>query len=139
MGPRALLVLGVLAILAVPAAARQMISVAPPRGSNSAHFVVRFRAPAPVGSGRTSTRSYVVSARGRAGRGCDASAGASVPVARPGRMVVVPLAPDERGWCRGTYHGQVAEVLDPSCSSTRLCPKYVAVLINLGSFRFRVR
>lgn len=136
---RALLLVGLLAIVTVPALARSGISVRPSSGSRTTHFTVRFRAPVATGVVGQTKRRYVVNARGPAVAGCDSTPAAGAPPTRAGKQVNISLAPDRRGWCRGTYTGQIEELASPVCAPGRLCPQYVAVLRRVGSFRFGVR
>ncbi len=136
---RAVLVVGLVLVVSAPALAAEAISVTPRTGSRGAHFTVRFRAPAATGVLGLTRRRYLISARGPIAAGCDPSGDQTVLHARAGQWIKAALLPDARGWCRGRYSGQVAELAGPACPPKRLCPKYVAVLLNLGRFSFRVR
>jgi hypothetical protein len=136
---RALLLVGLVAIVTVPALARSSTSVRPSSGLRTTHFIVRFRAPVATGVVGHTNRRYVVSARGPAVSGCDSTPAAGAPPTRAGNQVNVSLAPDRRGWCRGTYTGHIEELASAVCTPGRLCPQYVAILRHVGSFRFGFR
>ena len=139
MRVRALLLLGLVLVVTIPALARAPISVSPSSGSRTARFTVRFRAPARTGVVGQRKLRYSVSARGPAFAGCEAASAATVSGTRKGQTVRVALVPDRRGWCAGNYSGEIDELASPVCSGAQLCPQYVARLRRVGTFRFRVR
>jgi hypothetical protein len=54
-------------------------------------------------------------------------------------MVRVVLAPSRsRGWCAGTFRGQVWDVLTEPCPQGEVCPAIVAPPRMVGKFAFRV-
>lgn len=160
MSRRGWLVLAVVAVAAasaVPALAQSTprANVSPRLGTKKSHFGVRFRAPRTVGPGSTASE-YTISAGGPSPRGgCQASAAASVTSAQEGQMVHVTLKPAAgKKWCVGKFHGQVNEVIRPSCGCPQptsggarneiLCPMVCAQrqfigVVPVARFSFRVQ
>ena len=139
MRVRALLLLGLVLIVTVPALARSQISVSPTSGSRTTHFTVRFRAPARTGVVGQRDLRYVVDARGPAVTGCDATPSVTVKRTSKGQSVKAALVPNGLGWCAGNYSGEIEELAYPVCSPGQICPAYVSTVRSVGSFRFRVR
>ena len=117
------------------------VSVKPASGSRTTHFVIGFKSAqttGPIGSGHDLYR-LTASVKSQGG-GCQSSVSAVAPPSHAGATVHVTLAPAaHRGWCAGTFRGQVWNVLTEPCPVGRACPAIQPLPRVVGKFTFRVK
>jgi hypothetical protein len=138
------LVLSAVAVIvgaAVAVASAAPISVTPAKGRPKTKFTVSFRAPASAGARAGLWTQYAVEANGRAGRhGCVSQTSVAIGHASAGSRVRVKLSPAARnGWCKDTFRGRIEETQRPICSPHLLCPMFIVLVRQVGTFTFRVR
>lgn len=120
------------------AAALLHVSVRPRTGSAHTRFAVSFRAAATTGTIGGARRTYSVTARGPNRGGCQWTATVQAPPSKAGSSVRVVLSPNRSsGWCAGTFHGTVWEVLTLTCRDA--CPSTVTPSLMIGKFTFSVK
>jgi hypothetical protein len=113
------------------------VAVKPRVGSERTHFAVSFRAA--LTTGRFAHNLYRITAGGSARGGCQAGIATVAPATRAGSMVRVVLAPGpSRRWCRGTFRGQVWDVIVERCAVGKACPAIEPLPQVVGKFTFRV-
>ena len=118
-------------------AAALRVSVNPSAGSTSTHFAVSFRAA--LTTGRSAHNVYRVTASERGSGGCQSGVGAVAPPSKAGSTVRVVLAPvGSKRWCRGTFRGQVWDVITMACPVGKACPAIEPLPQMVGKFTFRV-
>jgi hypothetical protein len=112
------------------------VSVKPRSGSRATHFVISFNSGETTGPGHG---LYRIAASVRARGKCQASTSVAAPPSSAGAAVHVTLAPSRsRGWCAGTFRGQVWNVLIERCPVGKACPAIVPLPRIVGTFTFRV-
>ncbi|HTP23522.1 MAG TPA: hypothetical protein VMJ65_28205 [Solirubrobacteraceae bacterium] len=110
------------------------VSVRPASGSSATHFRISFKAPQ-----RTGVVDYRITASNSGHGRCESSISTVAPGALAGGTVHVTLAPTaRRGWCAGTFRGQVWNVLIPRCPIGKACPAILPLPRIVGKFTFRV-
>jgi hypothetical protein len=113
------------------------VSVTPRTGSAHTRFAVSFRAAATTGPTSAGRRTYSVTARGPRSGGCQWTATVAAPPSKAGSDVRVTLSPNRSsGWCAGTFHGTVWDVITLNCRDA--CPASVQPSIVIGKFTFSV-
>ena len=118
---------------------RAVVRLSPSSGSAHTAFVVGFKAPQAAGASGIRQTSYQITALGPRGSGCEFSAQRTIRKARKGAHERIALRPQERGWCRGTFHGVVRLVSGPNCVTGQVCPQFVSVVATVGRFKFSVK
>ncbi len=113
------------------------VSVKPRTGSARTRFTVSFRAA--LSTQRSFHSLYRVTGSNPIHGACQSSVGVAPAATRAGRTVHVVLAPSgSAGWCAGTYHGQVWDVITEPCPLGKACPAIVPRPQLVGKFTFRV-
>ncbi len=113
------------------------VSVTPRTGSAHTRFAVSFRAAATTGTTSAGRRVYSITARGQNSGGCQWTATVQAPPSKAGTNVRVVLSPNRSsGWCAGTFHGTVWNVITLNCRDA--CPASVLPSSMIGKFTFSV-
>jgi hypothetical protein len=113
------------------------VSVKPRTGSTRTHFAVSFRAA--VSTGRSFHNLYRITADDGTHSGCRSAVAVSAAPTKAGSTVRVTLAPGgSKRWCAGTFHGQVWDVITPSCLARETCAALAPMPHQVGKFTFRV-
>jgi hypothetical protein len=113
------------------------VSVTPQTGSAHTRFAISFRAAATTGPTAVGRRAYSITARGQSSGGCQSSATVEAPPSNAGTHVRVVLSPRRTtGWCAGTFHGTVWDVVTLNCGNA--CPASLPPSSIIGKFTFRV-
>ena len=127
-----------------PAPAREQThpSISPPSGTTKATFTVRLTTHHQLGLTTPVRYAYFILARGPHPR---CSVFTELTIAKSGARAPVSLqAPIERGWCLGTFEGEVLLQTSPSCgpspgaAHTR-CDVFAPRFAEAGRFRFTTR
>jgi hypothetical protein len=112
------------------------VSVKPRSGSRATHFVISFKSAETTGPGHG---LYRVTASVTPPGKCQARTSVVAPPSHTGATVHVTLAPSRpRGWCAGTFRGQVWNDLVEPCPVGKACPAIVPLPRIVGTFTFRV-
>jgi hypothetical protein len=116
------------------------VSVKPRSGSRATHFVISFKAAVTTSRvGPIRDRYRITASVKRRGK-CQATTSMVAPPSRAGATVHVTLAPSRaRGWCTGTFRGQVWNELVEPCPEGKACPAIVPLPRIVGTFSFHVR
>ena len=115
------------------------VSVTPSTGSAHTRFAIRFRAAATTGPTATGRRVYSITARTQTSGRCQWSGTVEAPPSRAGTNVRVVLSPSRSsGWCVGTFHGTVWDIVTVTCGPVDACPAAVAPSAMIGKFTFSV-
>jgi hypothetical protein len=113
------------------------VSVKPRSGSRATHFVISFKSPETTGPGRG---LYRITASTRAQGKCQARTSVVAPSSHAGASDHVTLAPSRsRGWCAGTFRGQVWNALVEPCPVGKACSAIVPLPRIVGRFSFTVK
>ena len=116
------------------------VSVKPASGSSTTRFRVSFKAAHTTGVIGEGGDIYRITASDTGHGGCVSSTSAVAPPTPAGATVRVTLTPTgHKGWCAGTFRGQVWDVLIPACPPGKACPAILPLPRMVGKFTFRVR